>query len=254
MMKYISYCIAAAAAVMLALCGCSGEAIPASVLLDDAHAKALAGNWAMADTLAQKVLSDDKNNVDALLIKALAQNNLGNEKEALDCALHASELRKDLFLCQYIKGMLLYKNGKYDLALAPLQEARKLRPSDTNTLVLLAKCCSILKKYNGGADAFARIASHGNFRRNPLVWNGIGVCMAHSDPRKALSFLRMAERLSPGYALTSLNTAVLYDRYLRNRNQAVTFYERFLASSAGHLEMDAVRAAVELRLDTLKNR
>lgn len=255
MKNRICFCMAAVLGIWLLGSGCSRENVPAGVLLENALVRAESGDWAAAGDLAGKVLKQEKNNVDALLIKALAESNLGKSASALDHALLAATLAKDSFLSQYIKGMLLYRAGKHALAIAPLQEANRLRPGDINTLVLLAKSTFALKKYNAAAGYFARIARTERYRRSPLPWNGIGVCMAYFNPGKALPYFRMAsERIAPGDGLTHYNLAVLYDSYLQNRSQAIRSYERFLEQAIGKMEFDDLRARAELRLDTLKNR
>ena len=241
-------------AILLFFSGCSGESVPPSVLLEESVEKALAGDWASSGKLAAKVLDQDKNNVDALLLKAVAESHLGNGKSALDHVLQAASLEKESFLCQYIKGMLLYRDGKHALAVVPLQEALRLRPGDVNTLVLLAKSTYALKKYDSAAGYFARIAQNERYRRNALAWNGIGVCLAHSSPAKALPYFKAAQRIAPEEALTFFNMAVLHDGYLRNPPLAVRAYERFLEQSIGKMELDDLRARAELRLDSLKSR
>ena len=234
--------------------GCSGDNVPPGLQLERSLEKAVAGDWKSAQNLAEKVLKQDKKNVDALLLSALARSSQGNTKGALDHALQAAALAKDSFLCQYVKGMLLYREGKHALSIPPLQEALRLRPGDINTLVLLAKSTYALKKYDNAAGYYARIAQNSRYKRNALPWNGIGVCLSYSSPVRALPYFQMASRIAPEEALTSFNMAVLYDRYLQKKPLAIRAYERFLEQSIGRMELDDLRARAELRLDTLKTR
>lgn len=254
MTKKIYFCLPVLLGIWFFCCGCSGEKVSPEVLLERSLEKAVAGDWNAARRLAEDVLKNDKNNVNALLLSALAQSNLGNTKNALDHALLAATVAKDSFLCQYVKGMLLYRDSKYSLAIPPLQEALRLRPEEINTLVLLSKSTYALKKYDAAAGYFARIARNSRYRHDPLPWNGIGVCMTHSSPARALPYFQVALRIAPEEALTSFNMAVLYDRYLRKQPLAIRSYERFLEQSIGKMELDDLRARAELRLDTLKTR
>lgn len=241
-------------ALAFGTCACSKPSEPVSVQLNQAADKAMAGDWAGAEKITRQALKQEPDNVNTLMLRAMACNNLGASAEALDLALRAAQLAPKLFLAQYLKGMLLCKNGKYDLALSPLKEARSLRPGDTNTLILLAEASLNQKKYDAAAYCFSSLARLPEYKLTPYPWNGIGVSYAVRAPQKALKFLRQAERLAPADPVTALNLAVLYDTRLRQKAPAMAYYARFLQLSAGKAEFDAIRGSAELRLDSLKGR
>ena len=103
--------------------GCSDPVVPTGTLLNNAAEKAAAGDWAEADRLARQAIKQDKNNADALMLLALAENNLDSRNEAVEYSIQAARLKPDHFLPHYIQGMLLSKNGKPDLALRSLKDS-----------------------------------------------------------------------------------------------------------------------------------
>lgn len=253
-MKHIQILAFAISFSVLLLSGCSGQQEPVATLLSKACAKATNGDWPAADVLAGQVLKQEDKNVDALLLCALAKSNMGAEREALDFAMKAAELAPTSFHAQYIKGFLLYKSGKYDLAIDPLRAARNLREDDLNSLILLAQASYAKKNMVQAAGYYSillRIPKYGN---TPMPWNAIGVCYAQSEPRKAQAFFRKAEQIAPADPATALNMAVLLDVNLRQPAAAKAYYERFLTLSTGKAEYDSVRGTAELRLDSMNNR
>ena len=247
----------AAVFAILLISGCSKPAVPVGVLLDQAAGKASEGDWAAANRLAGDALKQDKQNADALMLKALACSNLDARHEAVEYAIQAARIKPQLFLAHYIQGMLLSKNGKPDLALKALKEARRLRPGDINTLILLAENSMAVRRYQEAAGYFKQLAMQDkSYKSSPYLWNGLGVCYASRDPRLALRFFQMGARFAPNDPITVLNLAVLYDRYLRppDNANAVRSYERLLQLTAGKAEYDSIRRQAAFRLDTLKGR
>lgn len=244
----------AAIFTVLHLSGCSQPEVPAGALLNQAAAKASEGNWAGADALAKQVLKQDKHNVNALMLRALARNNLDARSEAAEYAIHAARVRPDLFLAQYIQGMLLSRNGKPELALKALREARRLRPDDVNTLILLAENSLAVRRYEDAAGYFKLLARHPGYRNSSYLWNGLGICHTVLNPKLAMKFFRVAQRNAPNDPVTALNVAVVYDRYLKDRARAAAGYERFIRLATGKAEYDTIRQQAEYRLDSMKGR
>ena len=242
---------AAAFAVILTMSGCSKPAVPVGVLLDQAAGKASEGDWAAAGRLAGEALKQDKQNADALMLKALACSNLDARHEAVEYAIQAAQVRPQLFLAHYLQGMLLSKNGKPDAALKALKEARRLRPDDTNTLILLAENSVAVRRYQEAAGYFKLLGKNQNYLRSAYLWNGLGVCHAVINPTMALKFFQMAERFEPNNAVTALNLAVLYDQYLKKPDDARQNYDRFTRLTMGRAEYDTLRRQVESRLSSL---
>ncbi len=234
------------------LFGCSEPAVPVGTLLNNAAGKAAEGDWTAADQLASQALKQDANNADTLMLLALSRNNLDSREEAVEYAIQAARVRPDHFLPHYIQGMLLSKEGKTDLALRALKEARKYRPDDLNTLILLAENSIAAKRYKDAAGYFIQLAKNQEYRVSPYLWNGLGVCYTESSPAKALKFYKMAEHYGPNDPVTILNLAVLYDRYLHQEADARQYYERFIQFAMGKTEYDSIRGAVEFRLDAMK--
>ncbi len=234
------------------LCSCSEPAVPVGTLLNNAAGKAAEGDWTSADQLASQALKQDANNADALMLLALARDHLDSRNEAVEYAIQAARVRPDHFLPHYIAGMLLSKDGKTDLALRALKEARKFRPDDLNTLILLAENSIEAKRYKDAAGYFKLLARNPDYRNSPYLWNGLGVCFTESSPSHALKFYQMAERYGQNDPVTILNLGVLYDRYLKQEAEARQYYERFVQLAVGKTEYDSIRGAVEFRLDSMK--
>lgn len=246
--------IAGMAGLFIFFCGgCSKAPEPVETLLEHGAERAAAGDWSGADAAAGKALKQRKNQVNALLLRAMARNNLDCCAEAQEYAMRAAQLDPKSFLAQYLKGMLLSKNGKPGLALAALREARRMRPDDLNTLILLAESSLKAKKYDAAAGYFKHLARSPEYRSTPYPWNGIGVCYAAHAPRKALAFFHMAERLAPGDPGAAVNLAVICDK-LRALDTARSYYRRFLLLTEGKAEYGAIRAAAKLRLESIPNR
>ena len=250
----IFYPAAVMIAVCILICGCSDPVVPAGALLDQAVKKAAEGDWAEADQLAKQVLKQNKNHADALMIRALAQNSLDVRNEAVEYAIHAAKVKPDHFLPHYIQGMLLSKNGKPDLALLALKEARRFRPDDINTLILLTENSMALKRYKEAAGYLKLLARNQSYRTSSYLWNGLGICFTASSPQMALRFFRMAERYAPDDPITALNLAILYDSRLKQIADARHYYERFFRFSAGKAEYDVIRGQAELRLNSIQER
>ena len=246
--------VLAAAAGLLVFCGCSKPLTPVPVLLDQAAVKAGEGDWAGADRLAKQVLAQDKDNADALMLRALARFTLDSQNEAVEYAIHAARVRPDSFAAHYIQGMLLSKSGKADLALRALKEALRLRPGDTNTLILLAENSMALRRYQEAAGYFKQLAKKDqNYRKSPYLWNSLGICFL-SNPKYSLQFFQAAEKFGPDDPVTALNLAVLHDAHLKQPAVAMTGYERFLKLTEGQAEYDSLRSKVSLRLESLRGR
>lgn len=245
----------AALTAVLLISGCSKPAAPVGVLLDQAAGKASEGDWRAAGRLAGDALKQDRQNADALMLKALSCSNLDARHEAVEYAIQAARIRPRLFLAHYIQGMLLSKNGKPELALKALKEARRLRPGDVNTLILLAENSMAVKRYQEAAGYFKLLATQDkSYQSSPYLWNGLGVCFSARDPRLALRFFRQAAKCAPNDPITALNLAVLQDRYLRQKDNAIRSYERLIRLTDGKVEYDSIRRQAAYRLDTLKDR
>ena len=251
-MKRQIFYLAAAVGIIIQFCACSKPApTPVGVLLNRAADKAAEGDWPYADGMAKEVLKQQKHNAAALMIRALACYNMDSRSEAVDHAIHAARVEPELFLAHYIQGMLLSRNGKPELALKALKEARRLRPNDINTLILLAENSIAVRRYQEAAGYFKLLGKNPGYLRSAYLWNGLGVCHAFTNPSMALKFFRMAERYEPNNPVTTLNLAVLYDRYLKNPGNARQSYDRFTRLTMGRAEYDTLRRQVESRLRSL---
>ena len=251
-MKRKIFYLAMAVGIIMQFCACSKtEAVPVGVLLNKAADKAEEGDWPQADSMAKEVLKQQKHNADALMIRALACYNKDSRNEAVEYAIHAARVKPELFLPHYIQGMLLSKNGKPELALKALKEARRLRPNDINTLILLAENSIAVRRYQEAAGYFKLLGKNQNYLRSAYLWNGLGVCYAFINPQMALKFFRQAEYYEKNNAVTALNFAVLYDLYLKDARNARDYYDRFTSLSMGRAEYDTLRRQVESRLRSL---
>lgn len=247
------FCIPALALLLFCSAGCGSPKEENAVLLARALERAKEADWKDALKLTEAAVDQDPSDAAALIFHALALEKTLDQDQALDQAAAAVRIAPDDFIAQYTLGRMLYEKGKYDRALAPLMKARRLRPSDANTVVLLAQTTARLN--NSAALGYYRLlAQNPRFRRNPAVWSQIGTLyLIRHDPGKALTAYREAGRLAPENPNVALNLAVVNDFYLNNKAEASTYYNKYQRLTANSPDLTAKRLEVVERLRRLQN-
>lgn len=264
--KRILSALGSAAGVLLILsatpvlmCGC-GKDRPAEELLNEAVQHGQAGQWEDCEKCAVEVLKDKPDNASALLLRAIAAENLGQKEVALESAKQASENAPGDFSAQYTYGrMLAQYPEKTKNAIQVLKRARELNRNHASTLLLLGQCS--LRINSADAIGYFRMLPQ-ELRETPEV----RTCMAiyyigriELDPRSkaiAMEALFRAYQAAPEDPVVILNMAFFLDQYYRRdrkgREKAISFYRRYLLMTANNPELNPTRAQVQQRISKLR--
>ncbi len=235
------------------LSGCFGEKLSLSELMNRGVSSAVGGDWKAALEYAERAVKVSPDDVNALILLALAKENTGDADGALDTITRATAVEENNYFAQYTRGRLLYEKKHFDSCIAPLRTALKLRPGATDPLILLAQSSVNLKDTRSAKSYYSLLARNRNYARNPAVWSELGMTfIAESDPQRAAQYLVYAYRLQPDNPKLLLNLGVYYDVYRRNRAEAVKYYTRFLNISKQNSAMAQKRGEVEKRLQALR--
>jgi len=222
-------------------------------LLNEAMAYADRADWRKALKLIQQAVEQDPRDAGAQLFCALALENAASLSEALDKAKQAADLAPDNFFAQYTLGRLYFRIGSYDRAVAPLMRALKLRPGDPNTTLLLAQA-GARRNIGMALKFYGDLTKMKDYSAQSALWNEMGVLsLADKKQDKAYQYFKQAEKLSPNNHITALNLAVLYDFYLHNKREAITYYRKFLRQTQTRSDLDAKRVEVNMRLREIEN-
>lgn len=239
--------------VTVFLSGCFGEKLTLSELMTQGVAAAVNGDWNVALEYAERAIKVAPDDVNALILLALAEENTGDADAALGTISKATAVDENNYFAQYTRGRLLYEKRHFDSCIAPLRTALKLRPNATDPLILLAQSSVNLKDTQNAKSYYSQLARNRAFARNPAVWSELGMTfIAESNPRNAAQYLVYAYRLQPDNPKLLLNLGVYYDAYQRNRAEAVKYYTRFLNITKQNSAMAQKRSEVEKRLQALR--
>lgn len=130
----------------------------------------------------------------------------------------------------YKDGRSLVEEGDYTAANARFAEAQALLGED---LVSPPRAGSVSGKKSRKAAADDRL------RRADALYNEAVIHIKTEEIRKAQSCLEEAVRLNPRDKDAYYNLGIIYERYLKDRNEAAKCYLRYV-----FLETDAAKAAV----------
>lgn len=236
----------------LCLSGCSGSKEETPTLLNKAVEAGAKGDWQGARKLAQKAAKQDPNEASAFVLVALCLENAGDVDGAIDEINKAVKIDERNFMANYTKGRLLFQKGKFDSCIAPLKQARALRPESVEATSLLAQA-AMRQNLSDAPVYFGALAKSERFKSRPEPWNELGVYFAsHKDFKRALQFLVRAESLAPDSPQVALNIAIVNDAGGLNRPaEAVSYYKKYLRQTAKSPELEAKRKAVADRIHEL---
>lgn len=239
---------------VLFLLSCSKKKEETSLILSRALEKAKTADWKEALLLSEKALSQEPSDVSALILNALALEKSTDSfqaAKAVDQAAKAASMAPKSFMAQYTYGRMLCRKGKYDAAIAPLENARKLKPEDINTIVLLAQ--STAQSNNSAAFSyFAHLAKSSRFKNNPAVWTNLGILrLRQRQPKLAYGCFVKARQLAPNNPIATLNLAIVNDFYLNNKAEAATNYSDYQRLTVERADLEAKRVEVATRQQQL---
>ena len=199
------------------------------------------GNYVRGITLLEKSItkrpgSDD--NAIAYNLLGVACWKLGQVQRATEAFEYSRRLSPTLFEPTYNLASLLFEGGDLARAATLLEEAAVLDTQDPRALELLGKI-----HMDKGEWQEARRVLFGAYARSPQsprVLTALGVIESRTGGAdKAIFYLMQALEKKPSYAPAIFNLAVLYQRELKDNEQAIAYYRRFLESpgiDAAHVE------------------
>lgn len=251
-MKQLSIVLSMAfLAAATVLSGCSGAKEETPVLLRKAVDLGAKGDWQGAGKLAQKASKQEPEEADAFVILSLCLENAGDLDGAIDEASKAVKLSERHFMANYTKGRLLFQKGKFDSCIAPLKQARALRPDSVETVSLLAQA-AMRQNLSDASGYFGALAKSDRFKNRPEPWNELGVYFAgRKDYRRALQFFGKAEALATESPQVALNLAIVNDIGLNRPGEASSYYKKYLRLTAKNPALESKRKAVLDRLHDL---
>jgi len=154
---------------------------------------------------------------------ARARAQLPGAEEALrTAAVHAE---KDARI-HYNLGSYLYQEGRFEEALAVLEQAADLDPEGVEALELMAEAALQLGRRGLALDALEAAG-----RRRPTRRVLTSLAALTPDPLRARKLLEEVLADDPTFAPAALNLAILLDRQGEEPARAIFNYERFLALS-----------------------
>lgn len=236
--------------LLVAVSGC-GPSTPEECI-DRAALAASAGEWKSAFKLSSRAVKLAPDNVDALVLKAVAAHRCGKPEAAVEAASRAAEIDPGNFAAQYTLGLVCMddpsRSGK---AMHALLRALKLRTTDRDTLVLLCNLGERVASPN--LLTFLKMLQRDpEYSAHPALYNQLGVAYLRrrelDNARKAFTTAWKYGRNDPEI---TYNTACFFDRYSNSATTAAALYRRYLELAAGDGDAAATRAQAAARMEAL---
>jgi tetratricopeptide (TPR) repeat protein len=237
--------------IVCGVVGCSGSN-DVNSMLKLSMQQAMAGQWKNSLNLAEDVLAEDKTNIDALLLRAVAADNLDQHDVAIDSALQAVKINPDNFVALYTIGRLYSKeNMRLSDAISYLEKAHNLNPNDINTLILLANNSIKLKSAKSRIYLSKLSSLDGAYASDALYLNMLGCANIFNNNLKEAGKNIVAayncDKLVKDPIIT-YNLAVLFDSYYKRSQNAVGYYNKFLELAAKNPAYADMKSEVTARL------
>ena len=237
---------AATLAVLIMFAGCgehSGEKE-----YDKAVAAWKDGDLVRARTLLEKSIrktsaNDQKST--ALNQLGLVLWQLGESQAAADAFAKSSNLSEDLSGANLNMGVALYHAGRLDEAEVALNNALGADPANTTAQALLGMLEIDKRDWAGANRELSKAIAKDT--RNAAAQNALALAELHQtqDSARALNRLRQLATAYPDYAPAAFNLAAIYDHWLKDRSNALNWYNLYLGKAgAGGTHVDAAKAAI----------
>ena len=245
-----------AAMSLMLFAGCTDDAVSTDLLLTSAVELARTGKWQSCEDNAVTVLKRDPANVYAMLLRALAAEQLGKKDTALAMAKQAAENAPEEFSAQYTYGRLLAEQGNNaKSAITVLERALKLRPGNRSTLILLGNCSS---KINADNAITYYLALPPEVQKMPEIQTRMAMYYLDRRDRNSKNLSLAFQALANAYKTANdnpvvvLNLAMFIDHYVKNKKKAYAFYNRYLILTKHNPELNPTRAQVQARMSALR--
>lgn len=239
--------------VLIVAVSCSeGPRLSNDELLKAGCDAAMKGNWKDASSLAGRAVKQDPKDINARVLLALALENSNHLELAIDEIKAASKLAPGDFMVQFNFGRMLFKQGRYGEAVAPLKIASELRPDNMDSIILLAQASSALKLPEA-ANYYAIAATNPRFSSKPDPFNELGIIyLRDKDPERALKYFIKAYKLAPDNYIITLNLAICLDKYSNDPAKALNFYKKYLKLTEKNPEIEAKRLKISRRVKEIE--
>lgn len=233
--------------------GCGGPPLSTQALLNKAFDEASRGEWKEALDYLETVTEREPHNISALIFQALAYEGREKDDLALNAARLAVKNAPDNFQAQYTLGRLYSKDQqKVQDAITPLGRALQIKPDDSDTLLLLGRCSTILK-LDSAIKYYKQLAKKPKFKKNVELWNEMGIYYAERQQiRRAANCFVKAYRLNSSKALILLNFATFRDQYVGDSKGALRSYKKYLEIAVPSPNSETQRKRVEARIAKIK--
>lgn len=251
-MKIIEFTVAMSVAVLvcLGLCGCGPST--AGECLEQGAAAATAADWPRALKLATRGVRLAPDNVDALLLKAIAAQRCGKSAEAWEAASRAVVLAPRSFTAHYTQGRIAMAIPERRAeAVAALRIALRLRRGDRDTLVAL---CNLGAETNDPdtLNFLKMLAVDPEFANSPALYNQLGLeYLRRKNYAAAKRAFVSAWKLDKNDPEITYNAACFFDRYSSAPRIAARLYGDYLRLTAGDQAAEPTRKIAAERLAAL---
>ncbi|GEM_PF-1284805 len=210
-------------------------------------------DWQKARSYAFKAVKQKSDDANARVMLAISLEQCGQASNAIDEIRKAVELDPKNFMAQFTKGRMLFENDRIGDSIAPLKEARKLKPDNANALLLLARSSAALGRNKEAAEYYATLAKLPNYKEKAVPFNELAVLYVNQkDYQKASLFFQEAYKRAPNDHIVVLNIGIFCDVYLKNPAYAIKHYNRYQELTLSNPELATVRNKLKKRIEFLK--
>lgn len=256
--KRMGLCVAAVV-LAVGMVGCSGKGKAGAVeeLRLGMDAAVNQGNWREAKAHAKAALAADPENITAMTLLALVNENLSDKEGAMKGLTQALKLAPGDFLASYSLGRMQFYKKDYELAFENLSNAGTARPDDLNTQVLLFQCAAKLQNSKTYDPYFKALWAREQFRNKPELCNELALFYLSKQPQtrqdlsKAAKCLGMALKAAPENPTVLANIAVFYDTAADSPDKAKVMYRKFIKAASLNPAFEARANDARKRLATL---
>ena len=261
-------CMAAGAVAVLLTGGCGADSEKNTALLEQSYDSGVQGKWQQSEDSAMDVLKNNPDDLNALMLRAIASWHLKKRDVALASARQAAEIAPESYQAQYLYGwMLAQRNDSAKNAIQVLRKALELRPNDRNTLLLLLQCCQRIN--SDDTLIYLRKLPEAD-RSKPEIQTIRAIYYLDRRDNRTANIRQAQDSLVKAYKYNKtsrdpklrgentpdvvLNMALFFDHYKRDRKQALSLYRHYLKITHGNPELNPTRAQVQSRIGKLQSR